>query len=72
MCVTCKIPLNIADNSQATKERDLIRALIARGLDKQQIKAARVAEYGDDANAVGGDEVALRLIAFGAPPHGAR
>lgn len=48
MCVTCKIPLNIADNPQATRERDLIRGLIARGLDKQQIKAALVAEYGDD------------------------
>ena len=48
MCVTCKIPLNIAESPQATRERDLIRRLIDRGLDKRQIKSALVAEYGDD------------------------
>ena len=48
MCVTCKIPLNIAESPQATRERDLIRRLIDRGLAKRQIKAALVAEYGDD------------------------
>ncbi|MGH2900415.1 MAG: cytochrome c-type biogenesis protein [Solirubrobacteraceae bacterium] len=48
MCVTCKIPLNIAESPQATRERDLIRRLIDRGLDKRQIKAALVSEYGDD------------------------
>ncbi|MDQ3678739.1 MAG: cytochrome c-type biogenesis protein CcmH [Actinomycetota bacterium] len=48
MCVTCKIPLNIAESPQATRERELIRALIDRGRNKQQIKAALVAEYGED------------------------
>lgn len=48
MCVTCKIPLNIAESPQATRERELIRRLIDRGLDKRQIKAALVAEYGND------------------------
>lgn len=48
MCVTCKVPLSIAENPQATRQRELIRGLIARGLDKQQIKTALVAEYGDD------------------------
>ncbi|MFP5361556.1 MAG: cytochrome c-type biogenesis protein CcmH [Thermoleophilia bacterium] len=48
MCVTCKIPLNIAESPQATRQRELIRRLIDRGLDKQQIKAALVAEYGQD------------------------
>ena len=48
MCVTCKIPLNIADSPQATRQRELIRRLIERGLDKPQIKAALVDEYGRD------------------------
>ena len=46
MCVTCKIPLNIAEGPQPNRERELIRGLIARGETKQQIKAALVAEYG--------------------------
>lgn len=48
ICVTCKIPLNIADSPQATRQRELIRRLIDRGLDKPQIKAALVDEYGPD------------------------
>jgi len=48
MCVICKIPLNIAESPQATRERDYIRRLISRGRDKQQIKAALVAAYGRD------------------------
>ena len=48
MCTTCKIPLNIAESEQADRERALIRGYIARGLDKQQIKDALVAEYGED------------------------
>lgn len=48
MCITCKVPLNIAQSPQADRQRELIRRLIGRGLDKQQIKAALVAEYGQD------------------------
>jgi len=48
MCTTCKIPLNIAESEQADRERVLIRGFIDRGLDKQQIKTALVAEYGAD------------------------
>jgi cytochrome c-type biogenesis protein CcmH/NrfF len=48
MCTTCNVPLNIADAPQAERERAFIRRLIARGLDKQHIKAALVAEYGED------------------------
>ena len=48
MCVTCKVPLNIAESPQADRQRELIRRLIDRGLDKQQVKAALVAEYGRD------------------------
>lgn len=48
MCVTCKIPLNIAESDQADRQRALIRDLIAKGMDKPQIKAALVGEYGED------------------------
>jgi cytochrome c-type biogenesis protein CcmH len=46
MCVTCKIPLNIAEGRQPDREREFIRGLIERGRTKGQIKAALVAEYG--------------------------
>jgi cytochrome c-type biogenesis protein CcmH len=46
MCVTCKIPLNIAEGPQPDRERALIRTLIAEGRTKAQIKAALVTEYG--------------------------
>jgi cytochrome c-type biogenesis protein CcmH len=46
MCVTCKIPLNIAEGPQPNRERELIRGLIDKGQTKQQIKAALVTEYG--------------------------
>jgi cytochrome c-type biogenesis protein CcmH/NrfF len=46
MCVTCKIPLNVAESPQANRERALIRALIAQGRDEAQIKRELVAEYG--------------------------
>jgi cytochrome c-type biogenesis protein CcmH len=46
MCVTCKIPLNIAEGPQPNREREFIRGLIDDGRTKDQIKAALVAEYG--------------------------
>ncbi len=48
MCVTCKVPLNIAEGSQPDSERERIRELIAEGKTKQQIKQVLVAEYGED------------------------
>ena len=45
MCVTCKIPLNVAESPQADSEREYIRALIAEGKDEAQIKQALVAQY---------------------------
>ena len=48
MCTTCNVALNIAESPQANRQREFIRGLIAQGLDKQQIKAALVAEYGED------------------------
>ncbi|HEX3391961.1 MAG TPA: cytochrome c-type biogenesis protein CcmH [Solirubrobacteraceae bacterium] len=46
MCVTCKIPLNVAESDQASRERVLIRRLIAEGHSEAQIKSTLVDEYG--------------------------
>jgi cytochrome c-type biogenesis protein CcmH len=46
MCVTCKIPLNVAQSTQADRERAFIHELIGRGDDEAQIKNALVAQYG--------------------------
>jgi len=46
MCVSCEIPLNVAESAQADQQRDFIRARVARGQTKEQIKTALVAEYG--------------------------
>lgn len=46
MCVTCKIPLNVAESPQADRERAFIRGLIERGQTEAQIKGALVAQYG--------------------------
>ena len=48
MCPTCGVPLNHAFSPQAERERDFIRAEIARGRDKQQIKDALVSEFGPE------------------------
>jgi len=46
MCVTCKIPLNVAESPQADRERALIRRLIAAGKSEAQVKTALVGQYG--------------------------
>jgi cytochrome c-type biogenesis protein CcmH/NrfF len=46
MCVTCKIPLNVAESQQADRERAFIQGLIAEGRSEAQIKSALVAQYG--------------------------
>ncbi len=46
MCVTCKIPLNVAESPQSQRERAYIRGLIAEGKTEAQIKSALVGQYG--------------------------
>jgi cytochrome c-type biogenesis protein CcmH len=46
MCVTCKIPLIVAQSPQANSERTYIRGLIAEGLTEPQIERAMVSQYG--------------------------
>lgn len=46
MCVTCKIPLNVAESPQADRERAYIQELIDEGKDEAQVKSALVGQYG--------------------------
>ena len=46
MCVTCKIPLLVAQSPQASRERAFIERLIVLGRTETQIKRALVAQYG--------------------------
>lgn len=46
MCVTCKIPLNVAQSPQADRERAFIQSLIDEGKDEGQVKDALVGQYG--------------------------
>ena len=46
MCVTCKIPLNVAQSQQANRERAFIQSLIDEGKTEAQIKDALLAQYG--------------------------
>jgi cytochrome c-type biogenesis protein CcmH len=46
MCVTCKIPLNVAQSPQADRERAYIQSLIEQGESEAQIKHALVVQYG--------------------------
>jgi cytochrome c-type biogenesis protein CcmH len=46
MCVTCKIPLNVAQSTQADRERAFIQGLIDKGADEAAIKHALVGQYG--------------------------
>ncbi len=49
MCVTCKIPLIVAESPQADRERAFIRELIAAGKTESQIERALVSQYGPTA-----------------------
>ena len=46
MCVSCKIPLNVAESPQANREKAFIAGLIGQGQNEAQIKRALVAQYG--------------------------
>jgi cytochrome c-type biogenesis protein CcmH/NrfF len=46
MCVTCKIPLNVAESTQADRERAFIQGLIDEGRSEADIKRDLVSQYG--------------------------
>ena len=52
MCVECGTVLNISDSRVADDQREFIRARIARGETKDEIKAALVREFGPGVLAV--------------------
>jgi cytochrome c-type biogenesis protein CcmH len=56
MCTICGTLLAESDSPQAERERALIRRLIARGEDKEEIKDALVAQYGRQVLATPGGE----------------
>ena len=66
MCVTCNVPLNIAESPQASRQRAFIRAQIAQGLTKEQVKARLVDEYGDDVLALPQDD-GIGVAAYAVP-----
>ncbi len=55
MCVTCKIPLNVAQSPQADRERAFIQSLINNGRSEAQIMDALVGQYGHAALALPSD-----------------
>jgi cytochrome c-type biogenesis protein CcmH len=66
MCVTCNVPLNIAESPQAAQQREQIRKLVAQGLTKEQVKDRLVAEYGDAVLAVPEDD-GVGIAAYAVP-----
>ena len=56
MCVECRTALNVSTSPVADQERAFIRARIAEGMTKAEIKAALVDEYGPAVLAEPGDE----------------
>lgn len=56
MCPICGTALGLSESPQADREREFIRRLVAEGRTKDEIKAALVAEYGEDVLAVPGDD----------------
>ena len=68
MCVSCNVPLNIAESPQADRERAEIRRLVAQGLTKDQVKDELVATYGRNVLALpdkGGFGLAAYLVPLG-------
>ncbi len=66
MCVTCNVPLNIAESPQASRQRALIRRLVDQGLTKEQVKARLVDEYGEDVLALPSEE-GVGVAAYAVP-----
>lgn len=48
MCVSCHEPLELVNSPQAISEKATMRGLLAKGLDMSQLKAAMVAQYGQE------------------------
>jgi cytochrome c-type biogenesis protein CcmH len=65
MCVTCKIPLEVAQSPQADSERTYIQQLIDRGDTAAEVKRALVNTYGPEVLALppaAGFNIAVYLV----------
>ena len=67
MCVSCNVPLFIAESVQADRQRALIRRYADEGLTKDQIKARLVDEYGEDVLAMPESDDGIGLTALLVP-----
>jgi cytochrome c-type biogenesis protein CcmH len=67
MCVTCGVPLAIAESPQADAERRTIRRLVDQGLTKDQVKDRLVAIYGTKRVLAKPDDSGLGLAAYLVP-----
>ena len=56
MCPVCGTLLELAESPQALREKEFIKGLVAAGESKEEIKAALVAEYGQEVLALPEDE----------------
>jgi cytochrome c-type biogenesis protein CcmH len=66
MCVTCNVPLNIAESPQAERQKEAIRRYVAAGLTKDQIKARLKATYGPNVLALP-ESSGFNLAAYAVP-----
>jgi cytochrome c-type biogenesis protein CcmH len=56
MCVTCNIPLPLAESPQAERQKAELRRLVDTGMTKDRIKDQMVAEYGSNVLALPKDD----------------
>jgi cytochrome c-type biogenesis protein CcmH len=67
MCPVCGTSLALATEApQAERQRELIRRLVAQGRTKEQVKAALVAEFGEQVLALPDDD-GFALAAYAVP-----
>lgn len=66
MCVSCKIPLSIADSTQASLEKQFLHGLVSNGAGEKQIKDAMVSQYGPNVLALPSDK-GFGLAAYAIP-----
>jgi len=66
MCVTCNVPLNIAQSPQADRERAFIQRLVDQGLTKDQIKRRLKEVYGPNVLALPSSK-GFNLAAYAVP-----
>lgn len=56
MCPVCGTLLELAESPQALRQKEFIKRMVAAGESKEEIKAALVAEYGQEVLALPEDE----------------